>query len=208
MATYGLAVDYKYLDFHALEVTSAAQSSLMSPLYSCSCTNIISVCGKCQRSNDYGNFMLGVVIASAGEDMSVADLAGQIFNLAAPNCGGGSLNDQPHAAQNKAAVIAGYNFVRNNSGISALNRSSFCTSLASLGTGWFDPRNSSCTSGRACVSPGPNLDYASNSKPDWNQYVSKTVVGGNNPEGYNKPLDELIALATRRHRCVPEPSSC
>jgi len=186
LASYGLAVDYKYIDYQLLERASNLISGGASaaPNYSCSDTTIISVCDRCQSSSDYGNLILGIVIAAAGESLVVAKWAGDVFN---------SISGDPSAGADNEGVILGHILGNIYPFELPYSRFQFCTLLRSLGTGWFDQINPGCQT-PSCGIGNPNLDNAGNSVPYWDCYVSKTILGGNNPDGFGSPSEELLSF--------------
>jgi hypothetical protein len=199
LAAYGLVVDYGYIDYHRMAEESWALSPEVpywhySGPYSCTdsrARQIISVCGTCHDSTDFGNFILGVALQAAREDRLLATAAGGIFNTVTclqekslQEC----INDIPTilSGADTRGVERGYDFAVQNPQIVAsrdfggINRHTFCEALRAMGTDWHDKSKITpqCSLNPCSSEKGdPNLDYATNSRPDWNTYVSHTVYG-------------------------------
>ena len=83
-------------------------------------------------------------------------------------------------------VERGYDFAAQNPQIvtsrdfGSFNRHTFCEALQAMGTDWHDKSKITpqCSLNPCSSEKGdPNLDYVTNSRPDWNTYVSHTVYG-------------------------------
>ncbi|MBN8595225.1 MAG: PD40 domain-containing protein [Anaerolineae bacterium] len=186
LAIYGLAVDYKRIDFRTLAAGSDILGNVNSPQpnYSCPQTGVVTVCGVCQDSSDYGNFILGAIIHAAGRGRTIATLSGQIFNtFFEPDAG---------ASADNAAVEAGYDFAaRGNLNNGTFDRRLFCDAVNGISVNWRDRdvlQHPGCRI--PCSSGWPNCNNASNSLPHYNIFVSQTVVGGQ--PLYPSPFNELV----------------
>lgn len=187
LAVYGLAVDYGYVDYRSLAQQSASLSGttfVPQPSgYSCSSGGVISVCGRCQNSTDYGNFILGMAIQAAGFAQHIAEASGIIFNM---------LSGDTSAEADNQGVVLGYLFNQSGGFNSAYNREEFCSALTNTGTGWLDTLPSSGCS-KPCTRQ--NLDNARHSTAHWQTLVSRSTGSNSNP--YNSPaewLNDLVVL--------------
>ncbi|MGJ3237281.1 MAG: RHS repeat-associated core domain-containing protein [Anaerolineae bacterium] len=182
LSIYGLAVDYGAVNYRGLAEISAQVEGLdiSSENMSNSCQGVISVCGRCQNSTDFGNFILGAAIHSAGWPAQIAAASGPIFN---------TLSGDTSSGADNAGVNIGYQFGQNGLFNATYDRQGFCDSLLSMGDSWLDTVRSDCANLQPCSSS--NLNCAPNSTAHWNTFVSNSL---GNSEGFATPFDWALEL--------------
>jgi len=175
LATYGLAVDYGYIDYHVMaNIVNHENRPFSCP------SGVISVCGQCQNSTDYGNFILGIVIHGAGEDRSMATFSGELFNL---------LSGDTSSLADTSGVEKGYDFAASGQLDATDSYALFCSKLRNMGSDWHDVLPSGCQSGWPCQELECNITSAPNSEPRYFSYVSQEFP--NIGKMYLDPIREL-----------------
>jgi len=185
--TYGLAVRFVNIDYYSM--ASPSGNFLSTPNDK---PQMVTLCGECMRSDDFGNVMFGIGGHNLGIPFDVVTALTMGFNLHSQDVAGAN-----PGGPEVQGVWAGYMYA-SLFGPSS-NPQNFCSKLKMISYlfGWHDSRGwppSTVQAKTPCATC--TLNNAPIPVTNWNGYVYASPVTPRKQRGFATPLDEFINTVT------------